>query len=529
MALGRAFLALSSSLLLAVLGACIDGRDRGEWQESTLTVVLRNADEWLFSPQQADEPMFLVFLPLVQLGPDGAIEGRLARGWEHSEDYRTWTVHLRGDVTWHDGVPFTAHDVEFTIDLLRHPDVILLAPDAFDITVVDDSTYTVDVRTRDERGAAAPTRAPTLTGIYFPKHLLEGLEPSEFFEWEFWLHPVGNGPYRYAGHVPQTMVVLEANPNFYLGKPEIDRVVLKFAGGTHLAELWSEAADVALYAEWKDLRQLADDPRFRFYWSKDNWVFMGIHWNLMRPPLDDPRVRRALTSAIDRRHLYRDINLPEDAPLIEGVFTERQFWADDLPAPVAFDPAEAARLLDQAGWRMGPGGVRQRDGRPLAFTTLVMAEDAINVTAALYVQSQLGEVGVHMELAPMAPAVLRDRMNSGDFDAILGEVYTAPTGLERRFGSASVLGYDNPHAAELIREATGTLDPDRFDEIYAELGSILGRDLPMTALFPDYEMHVVHRRVRGLSSPFRAVPLRHMEELWLENEELQGGEYAARP
>ena len=123
-----------------------------------------------------------------------------------------------------------------------------------------------------------------------------------------------------------------------------------------------------------------------------------------------------------------------------------------------------------------------------------------------------------MQLVPLEPAVLRERVGTGEFDAILGEVLTAPTPLARMFASDSILGYSNPTVSELIRQASFSLDPDSTDQIYAELGSILSAELPMTALFPDYEMHVVHSRVRGLQSPFRAVPLRHMEVLTLEED-----------
>jgi peptide/nickel transport system substrate-binding protein len=513
----QASLKASSYLLFLLLSvSCTASTDRQDWSDSTLTVHLIGKDEWLFGPAQADEAMFLMFLPLVQQGPNGGIEGRLAQSWEHSIDYRTWTIYLRTDVRWHDGVPVTAHDVAFTAWLLTHPDVARLPADAFQVTVLNDSTYTVDILTRDERGAVTPGRAPTLTGIYFPKHLLEELDPSEFFEWDFWLQPVGNGPYRYARHVPQTMVELEANPDFYLGEPEIERVVLRFGGDNQLLELQSEAADVALYAEWTDLVKLADDSRFEFYWTKDNWVFMGIQWNVGREPLADPLVRRALTMAIDRQALHRNLSLPDETPLFEGVFTERQYWAEEFPEPIPFDPTEAARLLDQAGWRLGADGFRTRDGATLVFEGLVMGEDQINETAAIYVQDQLRDVGVLMELVPLESLVLRERWSNGDFDAILGDVLTAPTWLDRMFGSGAILGYTNPQVTELIGRAARSLDPDETDELYAELGAILSADLPMTALFPDYEMHVVHRRVRGLSSPFRAVPLRHVEELWLE-------------
>lgn len=503
--------------LVALAAAC--GRDGAPTSErsSTLTVHV-NADEWLFSPSEADEPIFLVFMPIVRQGRNGGIEGRLARSWEHSDDYRHWTVHLRTDVRWHDGVPVTAHDVAFTADLLMHPGVARIPPGAFTVTVVDDSTYTVDVLTSDERGAVTPTRAPTLAGIPFPKHLLEDLDPAEFFEWDFWLRPIGNGPYRYVRHTPQTMVELEANPDFYLGRPSIPRVVLKFSGENRLAELLSGAVDVALYVQWADLLKVEGDPRLRSYWTKDNWVFMGILWNVRTGPLADPLVRRALTFAIDRQGLHRKLNLPDDTRLIEGVFTERQYWSGQLPEPLPYNPDSARALLSERGWTRRPDGGWERAGVPLAFTTIVMAErgDEIVQSAAIYIQDQLRDLGAEMTIQLADPGVLREHAEAGSFDAILGEVLTAPSPLARQFGAGSYLGYHNDRVSELIDRARVSLDPEVTDGIYTELAAILREDLPMTALFPDYEMHVARSRVQGLYSPWRAVPLRNMEEVWLE-------------
>ncbi|MEJ2369932.1 MAG: hypothetical protein P8Y07_03655, partial [Gemmatimonadales bacterium] len=160
-----------------------------------------------------------------------------------------------------------------------------------------------------------------------------------------------------------------------------------------------------------------------------------------------------------------------------------------------------------------------REGEPLAFTALVRMEEAILQTAAIHVQDQLRDLGVPLELVPLEPAVLRERREAGDFEAIIGEVGTWPRALERQFGSESYLGYRNGSASALIERARSSIDPDEMDALYGELGAILRDDLPMTALFPDFEMHVAHRRVRGLSSPWRAVPFRHMEEVWLEEDD----------
>ena len=102
--------------------ACIHcgvGEDRAYSRESTITVLYRR-DERVLGPYWGVTPQFLVFLPLVARNAKGELEGRLAERWEHSADYRSWTIHLRKNVHWQDGVRVTAHDIKFTLDLLRN-------------------------------------------------------------------------------------------------------------------------------------------------------------------------------------------------------------------------------------------------------------------------------------------------------------------------------------------------------------------------------------------------------------------------
>ncbi|HYO46015.1 MAG TPA: hypothetical protein VEY33_04940 [Gemmatimonadota bacterium] len=95
---------------------------------------------------------------------------------------------------------------------------------------------------------------------------------------------------------------------------------------------------------------------------------------------------------------------------------------------------------------------------------------------------------------------------------------TGERGNARLFGKNSLLGYANPRVAELLERAAASMNPEERDRIYRELWPIFQEELPMTPLYPARWTHVVHRRVRGLSSPFRADPLWYAEELWLEEE-----------
>ena len=151
-------------LILAALVAAL-GCGRLADKASTLT-ILDDGDEHVLGLPWDVPDKFLVFLPLVSRNARGELEGRLARSWEHSPDYHTWTIHLRSDVRWHDGTPVTAHDIAFTLQFMSRPEVLRLSPGAVSVTVLDDTTYTLTLR----RGTAgSPFDSWT---VYYPKHLL---------------------------------------------------------------------------------------------------------------------------------------------------------------------------------------------------------------------------------------------------------------------------------------------------------------------------------------------------------------------
>ena len=505
--IGR-FLGCACVLALAAPGCNRRGEDRAYSRGSTV-IVAYCCGERVLNPYFERPAQHLVFLPLVALDENGELDGRLARSWEHSPDYREWTYHLRTDVRWHDGVPVTAHDVKFSLDLLTHPEVRLVPRGFFEsVSVIDDSTVTV-------RYAGARYGFDWWL-VYYPRHLLQGLDPKAFSDWDFWTRPVGNGPFRYVRHMPMTMLEFEANPDFYLGKPKIERVVLKFSGDAALTELLGGQVDAVAGVNPADIPKLAADPRFRIYHRPHQYGARGIYWQNDHPLFRDRRVRRALTLAIDRRELLQVVNLPADFPIVDGPYTDRQLYRADLPDPLPHDPERARALLGAAGWRDRDGdGVREREARDFRFTAIVMAAPGWQ-ELAVYVQNQLRQVGVRMDIQTLELSVVAERFRTGRFDAAFTWVRHIAGFLEREFGDESPFGYTNPEIVELARRARLTAHPDSQDQIYRRLTVIFRAELPVTRLFPEVTTVVVHRRIRGLSSPFRADPVWYMEELWLE-------------
>jgi len=437
---------------------------------------------------------------------------RLARNWEHSEDYRRWTYHLRTDVRWHDGVPVTAHDVGFSLNLMARPDIGYYDP-LESVVVHDDSTITIR------------TLRPQVVDwwtVFYPQHLLQDLDPANFFEWEFWTRPVGNGPFIYVRHEPSTMWEMEANPDYYAGRPAIDRLRIKFGGGEALPELLSGQVDAASYVRREDLPQLEADTRFNIYYhmTPDVGWLEGILWNLNHPFLGDPNVRRALTLAIDRRELRELQGIPGELPIFDGFFTGRQLWSGSLPYPHPHNVSEAKRLLEARGWLdRDMDGVRERGGQRAQFTALVGGGGSDQTLsygqAAVYVQAALRRLGVVMDIQRVESG-MRQRLALGDFDAAFTRVLQYPESLLRLFREESGPGWHDPAMLKLLEAAQQTQNPSARDSLYAEMSRIMESYLPLTLLAPQVEWFVASDRIKGLSSPFRASLLWHIEHAWVE-------------
>ena len=512
--------ALLSLLFLATGVGCRPDAAPVKEEPSTLTIVTLGGpqSDWMFNPLLDYEEYYLVYLPLAAINERGELEGRLAQSWELLPDDSSWTIRLRSDVRWHDGVPVTAHDIKFTMDLYQRPDVAFWAPGRGRATVLDDTTFTVTFRPGYAEEPEGSERPDGFLGyVYLPKHLLEGLDPATIRQWDFWLAPVGNGPYRFVRHAPQAMFELEANPDFYLGRPRIDRVIFKQGSGS-TADLLSGNVDV-MPTTLMLASQLAKDPRFRAYYSYQEGRIYGIAWNQDRyPPFRDRRVRRALTQAIDRHELRVVLDLPDDAAIYDVAMTHRQFQRGEYPEPAPYDPEAASRLLEAAGWRDEDGdGIRERAGKEFRFTMLARRGD---LSMATYVQAALRRVGLAMEIEPTT--VTRRLSRDADFEAgplwAFGALRTIPFRLGWYLGPESPIGYHHPTVDSLIVRARATRSLDELDAIYRELMPILQEDFPITFLHRRMLAHVAHRRVRGLSTPWRATPYLYIDQLWLEDE-----------
>ena len=122
-----------------------------------------------------------------------------------------------------------------------------------------------------------------------------------------------------------------------------------------------------------------------------------------------------------------------------------------------------------------------------------------------------------MDIRAMDQSLVRRALAAGKFDAVLNNTSWSAGGLQRLFGENSVIGYHNSAMATRLRRLTLVSDPDEQDRLRSELAQIFRVEVPATFLFPAVEIIFAHRRIRGLSTPWRADPIRLMGELWIDN------------
>ena len=506
---GKRFLLIALLCALAAIPGC-SPRDATDGK-NTVTIMMP-LDEYGLSWHWSSQAQFLVFSPLVARNAEGELEPRLAVSWTRSPDYREWTVRLNADARWHDGVPVTAYDVKFTLDLFNRTSG---GPgdERYAVDVLSDSSY----RIRYKRpGIGNPLDDFT---VIYPKHLLENVDVETWAAAEFWTHPIGSGPFRHVRTVGGIGFEFEANSDYFRGRPRIDRVLLKF-GTPQLQHLLSGDVDVLPNVGELALLRLGDNDRFEAHRWPNPYRTKAILWNHRSPLFTDGTVRKALTYAVDREELRHVVGLGTDVQIVDGLFSDRQFRRGELPDALPHDPNQAKALLDAAGWRDVNGdGIRERDGLPFRFRLLFSDggggwQSQGSEGVALFLQDQLRPLGIEVELQPLEYLARRARAWAGQFEATVDDV----AGLSRfqMFGPDNYLGYANPRVIELMDRIQWAFDPDSVDYFYREVSRILVQDQPALFLFPIPATTIVNRRLRGLSAPYRADAVWYLEDLWIE-------------
>jgi len=342
----------------------------------------------------------LVYDTLLDRDQHNELKPLLATGVEANQDNTAFTVPLRTDVRWHDGKPFTAADVVFSVDYHRqHPEGDSV-PAIANVTAVTPRADTVDtvVFTLAAADPDFPSRLLADLRI-LPEHVWSTIDAPETATVE---QAVGTGPYRLTKYTKDQGYELSANAEYPIGRPKIKTIKIAIIPEQQTGIAALRTTEVSVLSGQLPAEQAAGlrrQPGVRIAHGS-SFTSTLLAFNNGRAPFDDPTVRAAISAAIDQQSLIDTVLRGGGQPGSPG------FWHPDAAgADTAlrhdYDPKHAAELLDKAGATPGQDGIRVLAGKPMSYPLLVQSENPRRVRAAELIRDMLSEVGIAVKVSAM--------------------------------------------------------------------------------------------------------------------------------
>ncbi|MCM2356818.1 MAG: peptide-binding protein [Geobacteraceae bacterium] len=460
----------------------------------------------LASDNASHEVAGRIYNGLVRYDKNLNLEGELAESWDVSGDGLTITFHLRKGVKWHDGQEFTSRDVMYTYRVTIDPKTPTAYADAFKQV---QSAVAPDLHTF--RVTYAKPFAPALESwgmAILPAHLLEGKDITTS---ELARRPVGTGPYTFKEWVAGQKITLEANRDYYEGRPWIDRYIYRIIpdNSTMYMELKAGALDMMGLSPVQYQRQ-TETSEFRARFNKYRYpasAFTYLGYNLRHPLFADRRVRQALTAAINKAEIVHGVLLGM-GQVAHGPYKPGTWAYNPQVRDFEYNPERARQLLAEAGWRETNGeGILVREGKPFRFTILTNQGNTERLKTAQIVQRRLKKVGIDVKIRVIEWAsFLSQFIDKGNFEAVmLGWTISPDPDMFDIWHSSKTgpkelnfIGYKNPEVDRLLEEGRGTFDQEKRRRCYWRIQEILAQDQPYTFLYVPDALPAVSARFRGI-------------------------------
>ncbi len=444
-----------------------------------------------------------------------------------SKDGTLFTVKLRKNAKWHDGQPFTAKDVVFHWQTILNPKVRVHTTSGFDqiasMWTTDD--FTVKFKMKE-------TYAPilvTLSDMYIvPEHILSkspDINKDEFNT----KRPIGTGPFKFVEWVMGDHVTLEANRAYHGPGPYLDRVNFKFTPDLNVLFTQLQTGEVDIFGQqgipadlFSDVKKLPNVKAF----ATPSYTWEAICPNMLLPLFHDKRVRQAIYFGMDKK------------PIIDKVYLGVELEAETYIPPMSwaynpkvkgyhkYDPEKAKQLLEEAGWKVGPDGIRVKDGKRLTIENACTAGNQQREQTQQILQQQWRNIGVELAINNKPAAVLFGEFyRMSKFQTIFNGMPVAGGDPDITFrldskyipakggmGRNSV-AYENPKVDQLCEAGAREMNREKRKKIYWDLQEILVDELPYLPMFHYVMLRGAQTRVQN----FWPNPCMY-DDMWNANE-----------
>ncbi|MCA1295991.1 ABC transporter substrate-binding protein [Paenibacillus sp. alder61] len=467
---------------------------------------------------------YVLFDSFIEVAADGTYTNSLAEKVDVSEDGLKYTYHLKPGVTFTDGKPMTVKDYYFTLKTLLDASYdgqsdpmsynIVGAKEYHEgkakeisgVKIIDDHTVEVSIT---EFSALTPVELGNIFILpehyYGPSYKQGNLDGVKALNSK----PLGSGQYKLTKYSPGQEVVFEANENYFRGAPKVKNVIFKTTTETtNLPMLQQGETDMDEgISVSEDNVEALKEMGFVDINLLPNNGYGYIAFNHKLKKFQDVKVRQALVYGLNRKEIvagiygpYADvINIPEST--VSWAHTKENIETYD------FDLEKAKQMLDEAGWKVGSSGIREKDGEKFKINFSATADNPV-VDALLPIMTQnYKELGIEVVAETLDFNAIMDKANTGDFDMFFAAWGLTPDPDNTVYitnGAQNDIGYSNAKVDELMAKGKKTLDIEERKKIYKEMYQEMNKDVPVILLYQRKNMLAVNGRVEGFDfSPYK--------------------------
>ncbi|TCQ03135.1 peptide/nickel transport system substrate-binding protein [Rhizobium sp. PP-F2F-G36] len=445
---------------------------------------------------------FSVFDPLFYVDADGKFVAALAaevpsvENGGISADGLTWKVTLRDDVKWHDGKPFTAEDVKFTLELLVDPDFRSWRKTGHefvrDLTVVSPTEITWKMEK-----PFAPYPSILASTFITPKHIL-GAEADRNTA-AYNNAPIGTGPFKWKERIAGDYILLEANAAYFADGPYVERLIYKYVPDLNVLYTQFKTGDIDVVGlQWitPDHYDEAKDLEGKVINIVPGSTIESFTFNMERPQFKEPAVREALYHAIDKQSIIEALYYGLPSPTESYVPQQSIYYNTDLPKH-EYSTEKAKTLLDDAGWAEGADGIRAKDGVKLSFTCSTTAGNHIREQVQQYIQQSFKDIGVEMTISNLPPAVMwGDYWMLSQFDTVIvgldfltgpdpdtSDFFRSTSSPAKGGAGQNTWQFVNKDVDDLLAQGGSLFVPEERKAVYLKIQNVMRKELPFLPLF----------------------------------------------
>ncbi len=463
----------------------------------------------------------LLFSPLLTYNEKLEIVPNAAKSFDVSKDGKTITFKLRDDVYFHNGQKMTAEDVKYSYDLIRDPAVN--SPRRMDyeavseITTPDASTVVFKLSKVD-----GVILSYFVFGYVVPKSEISKYDKTKLKESEFARKPVGNGPFKFVEWLTNQNLKMERFDKYWDGPVGFDRYIFINSGSSATAMVKAEKGEAnRVFVPESDVARMSAIPSLNVQ-RYVGPVFDCVVWNTKSDFYSDIRVRQAMSYAINTQQIVSGIYKGNGRVGVSSFVPTSPYYNADAKK-YNYDLAKAKALLDEAGWKVGPDGIRVKDGKKFKIFMITNKGNIMREKILQYVQSSLKMVGVQVEAQILEwNTFLTKYVEVGKFDGYVGGFSTGLTANHMAFyhsdkdkGFLNRGRYSNPEVDKLLDQIKDTVDLKEQATLAKKVQAIVAQEAPYTFIINRTQAYAYNKAVRNVKS-YDLLGWFNPEHCWVE-------------